>query len=89
LLAYALGIPALEVLLAGHATEWLLTIGLVAGYFLTRALSNDAARINVVTDDQRGLLVLDLAGAPSARSGRRPPGRDRADRDVSGEIHSA
>jgi hypothetical protein len=89
LLAYALGIPVLEVILAGHSTEWALTTGLAAGYGVARTLSNDAARINVVTDDQRGLLVLDLAAASLPTRGERPAGRASAERDAQREVPHA
>jgi hypothetical protein len=89
LLVYALGIPALEVLVAGHPLEWALTIGLVVAYGVARALSNDAARINVVTDDQRGLLVLDLAAATPPGRGVRPVGRASPERGVPREVPHA
>jgi hypothetical protein len=89
LLVYAVGIPALEVLLAGASLAWVLTVGLVVAYGVVRALSSDAARINVVTDDQRGLLVLDLAAASQPRRGARPAGRGSSERDVPHEVPHA
>jgi hypothetical protein len=68
LLAYALGVPTIEVWTAGHSTAWLLTSGLVAAYCVVRTLSNDAARINVLTDDHRGPILLDLPPLPPRSS---------------------
>jgi hypothetical protein len=72
LLAYALGIPAIEVWAAGHGAGWLVTAGLAGAYGVVRSLSNDAARVNVLTDDHRGLIMLDLAVVRPASSAARP-----------------
>jgi hypothetical protein len=81
-LAYALGIPVIEVWTAGRSSEWLVTAGLIVVYCVVRSLSNEAARINVVTDDQRGPILLDLPLLlPASRAGR-PPGRVVTDSNV-------
>lgn len=60
LLVYALGIPTIEVWSSGQGAAWVLTAGLVAGYAVARRLSDDAARVKVLTDDSSGLILLDL-----------------------------
>ena len=80
LVAYALGIPILEVLTSGHGSRWLITAGLAGVYCLVRILSNEAARINVVTDDQRGPILLDLYMLPRAPAGGRPAAPALGDR---------
>lgn len=81
LLVYALGLPAIEVWSAGHPSKWLVTTALIAAYCLVRTLSNDAARVNVLTDNQRGPILLDLPLLPRASSGRRTATRIMAERD--------
>ena len=72
LLCYALGVPAIEVWTAGHSSAWLVTIGLLVVYHVVGSLSSDAARINVLTNDHRGPILLDLPPLPpkSARQRR-------------------
>ena len=72
LLAYVLGIPAIEIWAADNGAGWLLTAGLAAAYGLMRSLSNDAARVNMLTDDHRGLIMLDLTVVRLASSAARP-----------------
>jgi hypothetical protein len=89
LLAYAVGIPLLEVWTAGHWPAWLVTIGLVVVYCVVRPLSHDAARVNLLTNDHRGPILLDLLTLPTpSRSGRRPA-RVMADTNVPPEIPRA
>ena len=73
-LGYVLGLPILEVWLAGHPAGLLVTIALAAGWSLVRAWSDDAACVNVLTDYQRGLLLLDLTAVPKAPPRARPAG---------------
>jgi hypothetical protein len=82
LLVYGVGIPGIEAQTAGHWSAWLLTIVLLTAYFVLRTTSDEAARINVVTDYQRGLLLLDLARVPQAAAGARPAGPMRVERGV-------
>jgi hypothetical protein len=89
LVAYALGLPAIEVWTAGHPSGWLVTIGLVAAYWLARTLSNDAARVNVLTNDQRGPILLDLPMLPPASKGGGPGARVMANSSVPREIPRA
>jgi hypothetical protein len=77
LFACALGVPVLEVWAAGHWTEWLLTIGLAAAYSISRTLSAEAARVTVLTDHQRGPILLDLPLLPARRE---PSPADRVTR---------
>ena len=77
-LAYALGIPLLEVWTLGHRSAWLVTAGLLAGYGIARTLSNEAAWVNIVTDDHRGPILLNVPLLPRSRSGR-PANRVVAD----------
>ena len=89
LLAYAVGIPAIEVWTAGRSSAWLVTIGLIAGYGVIRTLSNDAAWVNVVTHDQRGPIRLDLPMLPRTPKSGRPARGLMADRRVPPEIPHA
>jgi hypothetical protein len=74
LLAYAVGIPLLEVWTAGHSSAWLVTTALVAVYCVVRTLSNDAAWVNLVTNDQRGPILLNLPILPrTPKSGKPAP----------------
>lgn len=77
-LAYALGLPLLEVWTAGHRSAWLVTAGLLAGYGIARTLSNEAAWVNLVTDDHRGPILLNVPLLPRSRSDR-PANRVVAD----------
>jgi hypothetical protein len=45
--------------------------GLAVLYGIVRSASAEAARVNVVTDDQRGLILLDLGIPPRSRFARR------------------
>jgi hypothetical protein len=89
LLAYALGLPIIEVWTIGHSSAWLVTIGLVAAYIVVRTLSNDAAWVNVVTGDQRGPILLDLPILPRASMSGRPSTHVMADRKVPTEMPHA
>ena len=89
LVAYALGIPILEVLTAGHGSRWLITAGLAGVYCLVRMLSNEAAQINVVTEDQRGPILLDLYMLPRAPVPGRSAARIVADRRAQSEVPRA
>jgi hypothetical protein len=89
LLCYALGIPMLEVLTAGHASAWLVTAGLVAVYYVVSSLSRDAARINVLTNDHRGPILLDLPPLPPKFTPRRPVGGVMAESSLPPEIPHA
>jgi hypothetical protein len=89
LVAYALGIPLIEVWTAGRSSAWLVTIGLVVAYCVVRTLSNGAARVNVLTGDHRGPILLDLFMMPPAPGGARPAMRAMADRNGPPEIPRA
>jgi hypothetical protein len=89
LLCYALVVPAIEVWTAGHSSAWLVTIGLVAVYYVVAALSSDAARINVLTNDHRGPILLDLPPLPPKSTKRRPVGRVMAESSLPPEIPHA
>ena len=89
LLAYSLGIPLLEVWTAGHPSASLVTIGLVAAYCVVRALSNDAARVNVLTDDHRGPILLNVPLLPATKKDGRKAAHVIADSNVPREIPRA
>ena len=89
LLCYALGVPIIEVLTAGHSSAWLVTIGLVAVYYVVSSLSTDAARINVLTNDHRGPILLDLPPLPPTSTKRRPVSRVMAKSSLPPEIPHA
>ncbi len=61
LLAYAAGVPAMGVWLADRTSAWVLTAVLLVVCLVVRRLSGDAAVVNALTNDQRGLILLDLA----------------------------
>ena len=88
-LAYALGVPVIEVWTAGRSWAWLVTIGLVAAYCVVRTLSTEAARVNVITNDQRGPILLDLPPLPPRSNKRRPASRVLAQSSVPPEIPHA
>jgi hypothetical protein len=87
--AYALGIPVVEVWTAGHSSAWLVTIGLVAAYCVVRTLSNDAAWVNVVTNNQRGPILLELPMLPRTSRSGTPIPQVMVDRNVPPEIPHA
>ena len=89
LLSYALGIPVIEVWTAGRSWAWLVTIGLVAAYGVVRTLSTEAARVNVLTNDHRGPILLDLPPLPPTSNTQRPASRVMAGRSVPPEIPHA
>ena len=89
LVVYAVVIPAIEVWTAGRPTAWLLTLALVVAYSVARALSNDAARVNVLTDDQRGPILLDLLILPRPSRHAGPPARAAAKGSVPVEVPRA
>ena len=88
LLVYAVGLPVLEVLTAGSASAWLVTVGLVAVYCVVRTGSTRAAWLNVVTNNQRGPILLDLGLLPR-RWKRARPATHVADHSVPPEIPHA
>jgi hypothetical protein len=88
LVAYAVGIPLIEVWTAGRSSVWLVTLGLIAAYFVVRTLADDAARVNVITGDHRGPILLDLLLLPAPR-GRQPASRIIADNKLPPEIPRA
>ncbi len=61
LMVYVVTVSQLGIRAAGHIYQWLLLAVLAAGYVTVRSLSDDAARVNVITDDFNGLIILDLA----------------------------
>ncbi len=89
LLAYAVVIPLLEVWTAGHWPAWLVTIGLVVVYCVVRPLSHDAARVNLLTNDHRGPILLDLLTLPTPSRSARRPARAMAETNVPPEIPHA
>ena len=76
LASYALVLPLLEVWLSRRASAWVIAPVLLAAYGGVRAMSREAARVNVLTGDHRGPIMLDLpllprspvAGTASARA---------------------
>ena len=89
LLAYSVVIPLLEVWTAGHWPAWLVTIGLVVVYCVVRPLSHDAARVNLLTNDHRGPILLDLLTLPTPSRSARRPARVMTDSNVPPEIPRA
>ena len=65
LLAYSVGFRYSRCGRPATAWAWLVTIGLVAVYCVVRPLSHDAARVNLLTNDQRGPILLDLSTLPT------------------------
>jgi hypothetical protein len=66
------------------------TVGLIAAYAVARRSSDEAARINVLTDGQHGLLMLDLAVVPPAPSvAAKRASRVKAERLVARELPRA
>lgn len=66
LLVYATGLPVIQVWLSGRPVQWIVTVALGLGCLIVRGLSARAAHLNIVTNDQRGLILLDLGIVPPA-----------------------
>jgi len=75
LLVYAAGLPMIEVWLSGRRSQWLLTAALVVACLIVRGMAARAAHLNILTNDHRGLILLDLAVVPQPRNHARPVAR--------------
>lgn len=64
LVAYVVGIPLIELWTAGRSFDWLVTVVLAAGGIVGRTLSDEAARVNLITGDHRGPILLNLPLLP-------------------------
>jgi hypothetical protein len=64
LAGYALVLPLLEVWLSRRASAWVIAPVLLAAHVVVRAMSREAARVNVLTGDHRGPIMLDLPLLP-------------------------
>lgn len=72
LFVYVAVLPTLEVLAAGRALFWVLATGLLAAWLVVRTMANQAAHLNIVTNDHRGLILLDLGIVPQPRHTAHP-----------------
>lgn len=72
LLVYSAGLPMMQVWLSGRSSLWLLTAALVVACAIVRGMAARAAHLNILTNDHRGLILLDLGVVPQPRDRVRP-----------------
>jgi hypothetical protein len=89
LLVYATGLPVIQVWLSDRPVQWVVTVALGVGCLIVRGLSARAAHLNIVTNDHRGLILLDLGMVPPVHGRVRRASAPVARTTVAGETPHA